>query len=581
MEPSISLAVSVHSNKGVYALLLGSGVSRTAEIPTAWDITKDLIRRVAHLQAQSAACDPDPVTWYQEQVGVEPSYGKLLEQLASTQAERQRLLRSYFEPDAADRDAGRKAPTDAHRAIAELAAKGYIKVVLTTNFDHLLEQALEAIGVVPVVLSTPDAIRGRRPLVHSDCTIVKLHGDYLDARILNTEVELTQYHPAVDELLDEVIADYGLIVSGWSGESDVALRSALERSQSRRFSTYWAYPRRLTEQAKKLVLHRRGIEVPGVDADAFFRRLANDVQSLEDLAGPQPLSAQMAAQAVKRYLPRPDDRIRLSDLVMDEVTRVRRVVLSQESMPIGVNVTPEAIGERMRRIETEAASLMAMFAVAGYWSDTPDATLWASALHRLAQLPDPLGSFINTWLSLRRYPALLALYAAGIAAVAAKNEPLLARLLAGRTVSDISKRDGRPLSVMLSTSTVLQNQNLIPGYENYVVPFSVYLSENTRLRDATQSVVPDDEGFVYAFDRFEYLVGLLMQDEGGWAPVGLFAWRGGADQDPERIVACREVTAELEALSNQHPLLEAGAFGGSLDRLLKVKADYESRISRQ
>lgn len=46
MHPVIPLAVSMHANRGVYALLLGSGVSRAAEIPTGWDVTLDLIRKV-------------------------------------------------------------------------------------------------------------------------------------------------------------------------------------------------------------------------------------------------------------------------------------------------------------------------------------------------------------------------------------------------------------------------------------------------------------------------------------------------------------------------------------------------------
>jgi hypothetical protein len=47
MEPALRLAFSVSRNKGAYALLLGSGVSRAAEIPTGWDVTLDLIRKVA------------------------------------------------------------------------------------------------------------------------------------------------------------------------------------------------------------------------------------------------------------------------------------------------------------------------------------------------------------------------------------------------------------------------------------------------------------------------------------------------------------------------------------------------------
>jgi hypothetical protein len=37
VDPMLSLAFSVHSNKGVFALLLGSGVSRASGIPTGWE----------------------------------------------------------------------------------------------------------------------------------------------------------------------------------------------------------------------------------------------------------------------------------------------------------------------------------------------------------------------------------------------------------------------------------------------------------------------------------------------------------------------------------------------------------------
>ena len=47
------LAFSLLENKGVFAVLLGSGVSRAAQIPTGWEITLDLIRRVAAAQGVS------------------------------------------------------------------------------------------------------------------------------------------------------------------------------------------------------------------------------------------------------------------------------------------------------------------------------------------------------------------------------------------------------------------------------------------------------------------------------------------------------------------------------------------------
>lgn len=49
-DPLTPLAFSIHENKGTYAVLLGSGLSRAAEIPTGWEITIDLIRRIAEMQ---------------------------------------------------------------------------------------------------------------------------------------------------------------------------------------------------------------------------------------------------------------------------------------------------------------------------------------------------------------------------------------------------------------------------------------------------------------------------------------------------------------------------------------------------
>src|ERR1035437_11081736 len=58
IEPSLSLAVSVQSNPGVYALLIGSGVSRSSGVPTGWEIVVELIRRLAKLKGEECGNDP-------------------------------------------------------------------------------------------------------------------------------------------------------------------------------------------------------------------------------------------------------------------------------------------------------------------------------------------------------------------------------------------------------------------------------------------------------------------------------------------------------------------------------------------
>jgi hypothetical protein len=81
-----ALAFSIYENPGVYCILLGSGVSRAAEIPTGWEITLDLVRRTAALNGVTG--EPDWPAWYKTAFGTEPKYSELLDQLASTPDER-------------------------------------------------------------------------------------------------------------------------------------------------------------------------------------------------------------------------------------------------------------------------------------------------------------------------------------------------------------------------------------------------------------------------------------------------------------------------------------------------------------
>ena len=68
----------------------------------------------------------------------------------------------------------------AHRTIVRLCLKGYVRVIVTTNFDRLLERALEIEGITPIVIDMPDAAECTSPMLHSGCTVVKVNDDYLD-----------------------------------------------------------------------------------------------------------------------------------------------------------------------------------------------------------------------------------------------------------------------------------------------------------------------------------------------------------------------------------------------------------------
>jgi hypothetical protein len=190
-DVEVQLAFSVYEGKGVFAVLLGSGVSRAADIPTGWEITIDLIRRVG--LAQNVEEQSNWAEWYRKKAGQEPNYSTVLEELASTPEERRSILQGYIEPTMIDREDGRKVPTAAHFAIADLVVSGFVRVIVTTNFDRLLENALRERGIEPTIVASADALSGAEPITHTACYILKLHGDYKDARILNTDSELTAY----------------------------------------------------------------------------------------------------------------------------------------------------------------------------------------------------------------------------------------------------------------------------------------------------------------------------------------------------------------------------------------------------
>src|SRR4051812_4636838 len=161
-DPGTALAFSLYENKGVYALLLGSGLSRAAEIPTGWEITLDLVRRLGRLEG--AEEQTDWAAWYHQATGEVPNYSEVLDRLSSTPDERRAILHGYIEPTPEDIEEGRKRPTKAHRAIAQLVRDRLVRVIITTNFDRLLENALREEGVEPTIISSVDALAGAVPL---------------------------------------------------------------------------------------------------------------------------------------------------------------------------------------------------------------------------------------------------------------------------------------------------------------------------------------------------------------------------------------------------------------------------------
>ncbi|AKK08801.1 SIR2 family protein [Corynebacterium testudinoris] len=517
LSPLAILATSLHAQPGMYAVLLGSGVSTGAGIPTGWGIIKELVGRVA---AASNPADPtaadaareDPEKWWKDHGEGELGYATLLEQLAPTSAARQGLLQEFFEPSSDEKDQGLKQPSPAHRAVAQLVKDGYVRVVVTTNFDRLTETALQEIGISPRVIAHPDAVKGMAPLAHSQATVIKLHGDYLDLGSRNTPEELEDYPEEWTRLLDQVFDEYGLVISGWSADWDTALVSCLEKAPNRRYPLYWDNRSNRGDNARRLLEARSGTIIPANDANSLFGELYENVQALERLAHP-PLSTAMAVARLKRYLPDPVHRIDLYDLVMQATDDVIQKI---EDQPTSGDVSFELL-QKVYEDHFRAMDQLAALLITGIWHDDQGEhdQLWIDVLQRLVTAgTTSLERYQEVLAGSRLVPAFIALAAVGVTTGLRGRDGLFIRAATEVEGSDQPRSlEPLPASQLLHYSS-FTNERLIKGFPRwdgaqYIYPVSRLFKE--VMEDYFADVVPLKESFTSVYHEFEYRFGLLQE----------------------------------------------------------------------
>jgi len=579
----IKLAFTMYSNPGIYALLLGSGISRDAGIPTGWEITLDLIRKIS---ATEKAEPKDLIKWYQERYNESPDYTKLLKKLTKTSTDRANLLRSYFEPKAEEREKGLKIPTLAHKCIAILVKYGYIRIILTTNFDRLLEEALSEQGITPTIISTEDEMKGAMPFVHNNCTIIKLHGDYMDTRIKNTPEELAKYPKKVDKYLDRVLDEFGLIICGWSAEYDIALRNALYRRKNRRFSTYWTVKNRVYDEAMQLSNHLKAEQIPIESANKFFTQLLEKVEALRDIEKPHPLTLPLAITTTKKYLSEDKYRIKLYDLVSEEVQKVYCELYSESFANVENNLNNETFQQRLHAYEESLTILIGILNTIVYFDKGKYSELIKMSMERLI----PPESTIREGSSFNRYPLLILTYSIGIIALERKNYKALAALLLCSHFKDNDEK--KHIIEIINLQRVFTGKNIkwLPTYPDKNIPHtpvSDYLY--SYIREIVNTYFPDDKKYEEFFDIFEYFIGLIYLDiinestsiEFKGSTIGRFAWQRGTPFNRERLP--QSIEGFVENGLNQGDkwsLLKVGFLNGSIERFKKCREAYENLLKK-
>jgi hypothetical protein len=577
IEPQVSLAVTFANAPSAYAILAGSGISRPAGVLTGAAVLEDLIRQVA--VARGDADPAEPLAWFQDTYGKVPSYSTVLQALSSRASGRAELLKRYFEPTDEERAQGRKVPTTAHRAVARLAAEGRLRVILTTNFDPLFEEALTAAGVPVTVVRGARDVPGMVPLGRDTCTLLKVHGDYRDTATLNTPGELARYPRPMLQLLRRIFTEYGLLILGWSGESDVALAEAM-RSSPRRYPWYFATRSDPSEAAQRLITDCDMHETRIVDADHLMTNLQESLNAIYRLRV-HPLAPKVAAARLKSSLPDPIREIEAADLVETEIDSLTRA-LTLERFPCQAPAAPTAGDVSIRLADYDALSdtVAHLMAVMGAWASERHLRIVGDGLRTLLRAVPVTGGY-TVYTSLQYWPAYRIFFAAGVAATKARNDAVIATLW---DAAGTSMREHRRLYTPLVIEGDAANQVLqLRGY-----PFEQYYPHAplvcASIRDALRAVCPNDAEFIRVFDLFEYILAALDEDEfrdtrregsGMVRPsrrLGPFANRVDWSRIDEKNRSAwgLMLESELRDQGSEWPLLAAGAFGKDPTRAMDV-----------
>lgn len=525
----IPVAFALYHSPRRYALLVGSGISRDTEILTAGEITDDLIKQIAGNKIKSGQ---KPQDWYKETHDSKaPTFTSLFDELARSKEDRTAILRPYFEP----KDKGGKLlkvePTPAHLSIARLVRDGVISLIITTNFDPLLEEAIrKETGKTPVVI-THESDPRLMEVAGDQCRIVMVNGKYPSTDLKLTPEDLASYDANLADYLNRVFSEYGLVVCGWSGEHDKGLVKILTDDRVRRFALFWC-SRDAPEKIPVVIRSKLHLSTIGiVSANEFFGDLESRIDLLRRHEMTSSLTVENAIKKVKDALRDPRPELILSDLLHEETDRVLAEVNRTNFVPEGPIDGKALFKNRMEELERVSAPLAAMVATIAYYDDGNYADLITETIDRLINFPRIGDVFsgrygeINGVASeqeyrgyfheLRFYPALLTIYASGITAVRRGNFNTLSAILEKPRTrqfisSEMSWRDV-PYFEYVSIGTIiwtLEQWALEFGAEKFGKQGNLHYYPMKVIQAIVSNLIPNEYHFDTTFDTFEYLYGL-------------------------------------------------------------------------
>ncbi len=192
------------------------------------------------------------------------------------------------------------SPSIGYRALAELIRAGYFDVILSTNYDPLLEDAIVGLDMrrrdylflVHGVMD-PDFIADHLDNPVPRIKLLKLHGDLFYQRFFYTGDEIERFPPPIQRALEIYLNHRDFLIVGHSMRD-----SDINRCLTEKGSSIWhAGPRPPSEEIARLMRLRRSehnfISGDGGQFDSFFSHLRDAL-----LGGTAAVNVDQIAQSI-------------------------------------------------------------------------------------------------------------------------------------------------------------------------------------------------------------------------------------------------------------------------------------------
>ncbi len=323
MDPLLPLVTNLATRNREYVFFVGAGLSKDAGVKSGWDILIETLKPI-YITENNPTELPENYyqhisQWYLDHATLRNlGYSEILEQLYEGDIERREYLRQFFE---------NTQPGEAHSILAQLVKSEIIRFIFTTNFDDLLEKALDELNVPYDVIFSDDILRASKSWDKvKTCRIYKLHGDYKTGRIRNTIPELERLDPAICEDFKYIIDRHGLVVIGYAGRDKGVMECFADRKPYH-YPFYWQYVSkppnneefRLYHELNALYSdkHKREIHlIHNASAASFFNILLAGIENLQRI-----VIAEGAAQSQYRAYIAGKDAKKIRALTLELITK--------------------------------------------------------------------------------------------------------------------------------------------------------------------------------------------------------------------------------------------------------------------